>query len=360
MKFFTTVLLLVATKLCLGQQTVQYADSIRKAYSIPEVSYAIINSHSTLEIASLGRHSVHLPDTATVEDRFHIGSNTKAMTAFIIANYVEKGKLKWNTKFFDVFPEWKQNSLPQYVNITLLDLLSHKAGIQPFQGENDPEIPAFKGTNEEKRKQFGQFVLTLEPTQPDDQHPFVYSNAGYTLATLMVEKVTRKSWEEMVDKVFNKDLHLNVQFSWPENQKIKDTWGHLSEKDSLIPVPSNWNYHLDYTEPAGDINIKLVDFARFIQLNLEGLEGKNNYLKATTYQIIHNGVKNYSLGWFNVYENGKEWSVHSGTGAFTYFTIAHIDRTKKIAFIIFTNSFNQQTQQGVRLLMRKLKENYGS
>lgn len=145
----------------------------------------------------------------------------------------------------------------------------------------------------------------------------------------MVEKVTRKSWEEMVDKVFNKDLHLNVQFSWPENQKIKDTWGHLSEKDSLIPVPSNWNYHLDYTEPAGDINIKLVDFARFIQLNLEGLEGKNNYLKATTYQIIHNGVKNYSLGWFNVYENGKEWSVHSGTGAFTYFTIAHIDRTKK-------------------------------
>lgn len=134
MKFFTTVLLLVATKLCLGQQTVQYADSIRKAYSIPEVSYAIINSHSTLEIASLGRHSVHLPDTATVEDRFHIGSNTKAMTAFIIANYVEKGKLKWNTKFFDVFPEWKQNSLPQYVNITLLDLLSHKAGIQPFQG----------------------------------------------------------------------------------------------------------------------------------------------------------------------------------------------------------------------------------
>lgn len=64
------------------------------------------------------------------------------------------------------------------------------------------------------------------------------------------------------------------------------------------------------------------------------------------------------MGWFNIYENGKELSVHSGTGAFTYFTLVHIDRITKKAYIIFTNSFNENTQQGVRLLMRRLKENY--
>jgi CubicO group peptidase (beta-lactamase class C family) len=36
----------------------------------------------------------------------------------------------------------------------------------------------------------------------DEQHPFIYSNAGYTLATLMAEKVTGKSWEQLVDMVF--------------------------------------------------------------------------------------------------------------------------------------------------------------
>lgn len=360
MKRITTTLFFIVSIICFSQKTVQFADSLRKSYHIPEISYAVINSKSTLEIAALGRHSVKLPDSATLDDRFHIGSNTKAMTAFIIAKYVESGKLKWTTKFFDLFPDWKQKSKTEYANITLQDLLSHKAGIQPFQGEDDPEIPNYKGTNPEKRNQFGQFVLTLEPVKIDEQHQFVYSNAGYTLATLMLEKVTGKSWEQLVDKVFNKDLKLNVKLSWPENQKQKDTWGHLTEDDKLRPIPSTFDYHLDYTEPAGDINIKLKDYIKFIQLNLKGLEGQDNYLKAATYAFIHKGFPNYSLGWFNIYENGKELSVHSGTGAFTYFTIVHIDRLKNKAYIIFTNSFNPDTQQGVRLLMRKLKENYGS
>lgn len=343
-----------------GQKTAQFSDSIRKVYHIPEMSYAVIDSKSTLEIAALGKHSIDLPDKATLNDRFHIGSNTKAMTAFIIAKYVEKGKLKWTTPFFDLFPEWKEKSNPEYAHISLQDLLSHKAGIQPFQGEDDPKIPDFKGSNPEKRKQFGQFVLTLEPVKPNEQNPFIYSNAGYTLATLMLEKVTGKNWEQLVEKVFNKDLKLNVRLSWPENQKRKDTWGHSSENGKLKPIPSTFDYHLDYTEPAGDLNIRLKDYIKFIQLNLKGLEGEDNYLKSETYKFIHKGVENYSLGWFNIYENGKELSVHSGTGAFTYFTIVHIDRLKNKAYIIFTNSFNNETQQGVRLLMRKLKENYGS
>uniref|UniRef100_UPI00261B8CAD serine hydrolase n=1 Tax=Flavobacterium sp. TaxID=239 RepID=UPI00261B8CAD len=219
--------------------------------------------------------------------------------------------------------------------------------------------PQFKGTKQDKRKQFGQFVLTLEPVKIDSANPFVYSNAGYTLATLMLEKVTKKSWEQLVEKVFNKDLKLNVKLSWPENQKQKDTWGHSFENGKLTPVPSTVDYHLDYTEPAGDINIKLIDYIKFIQLNLEGLSGKNNYLKTETYKFIHKGFENYSIGWYNIYEKNKELSTHSGTAG-TYYSLVHIDRIKNKAYIIFTNSFNTETQQGVRLIMRKLKENYGS
>lgn len=360
MKEIITILLLCITTAGFGQNTVQFADSIRMAFSIPEICYAVVDAQSIIEAAATGKHSIALPDTASLDDRFHIGSNTKAMTAFVIAKYVEKGKLKWTTKFFDVYPEWKEKSKPDYANITLQDLLSHRAGIHPFQGEGDPLIPDYKGTHQEKRKQFGQFVLTLAPVMPDRTNPFVYSNAGYTLATLMLEKVTGKTWEQLIEKVFNKDLKLNVKLSWPENQKNQDTWGHSTENGVLKPIPSTFDYHLDYTEPAGDINIKLTDYVKFLQLNLSGLAGKDNYLKSTTYRFMHKGVENYSLGWFNIYENGNELSVHSGTGAFTYFTIVHIDRQKGRAYAIFTNSFNDNTQQGVRLLMRKLKEHYGS
>lgn len=37
----------------------------------------------------------------------------------------------------------------------------------------------------------------------------------------MLEKTTGKSWEQLVEKVFNKDLKLNVKLSWSENQKQK-------------------------------------------------------------------------------------------------------------------------------------------
>ncbi|MDE3252410.1 MAG: beta-lactamase family protein [Bacteroidota bacterium] len=358
--FWRVILLLAITDGTSAQKTVRYADSIINRYKIPELSYAVIGPTATLEIEALGRHSVNLPDTATLNDRFHIGSNTKAMTAFMIAKYVEKGKLKWTTRFFDLFPEWEAKSNKAYANITLQDLLTHRAGIQPFQGEGDTVIPSFKGTNAEKRLQFGRFVLTLQPVQPDENNPFIYSNAGYTLAALMLEKVTGQSWEQLFKKVFNKDLKLDVNFSWPENQKKKDTWGHDYQDGKLVPVPSTTEIHLDYTEPAGDVNIKLKDYIKFIQLNLQGLMGQDNYLKAKTYQFIHKGFKNYSLGWFNIYENGKELSVHSGTGAFTYFSLVHIDRIHDKAYIIFTNAFNDNTTQGVRLLMRRLKENYGS
>lgn len=226
-----------------GQKNFHYADSIRKAFNIPELSYAVVTNNHIEELVAIGQHSAALLDTATLNDRFHLGSNTKAMTAFIIAKYVEKGALKWSTKFFDIFPIWKQHSKSQYYNISLKDLLSHRAHIQAFQGENDPLIPNFQGSKQHKRELFGKFVLTLDPVPIDSLHPFSYSNAGYTLATLMLEKVTKRSWEQLVEKVFNKDLKLNVEFSWPENQTKNDTWGHIVENGIQIPVASDTNYH---------------------------------------------------------------------------------------------------------------------
>lgn len=191
-KQFLFALFTLTSLVCFGQNNVQYADSIRRISNIPELSYAVVTENSISEIQALGKHSINLNDSATLNDRFHIGSNTKAMTAFIIAKYVENGKLKWTTKFFDIYPEWKSNSNSVYHNITLQDLLAHRARIQPFQGDNDPIIPEFKGTKQEKRKSFGKFVLTLNPVEIDTIHKFAYSNADYTLATLMLEKITKK------------------------------------------------------------------------------------------------------------------------------------------------------------------------
>ncbi|HPH32312.1 MAG TPA: serine hydrolase, partial [Chitinophagaceae bacterium] len=108
-------------------------------------------------------------------------------------------------------------------------------------------------------------------------------------------------------------------------------------------------------EPSGDINIRLKDYIKYIQLHLQGLSGKSQYLKASTLRFLLQGIPEYSLGWYNVYENGKHWISHSGTDG-TYYAVTHIDRERKTAYIVFTNCFTEDTQKGVRALMRKLKQ----
>jgi len=359
MRFLVSIIVVSLPKYVIGQTNLAFVDSIRQENKIPEISYAVVSADKIIELAVCGNHSIELNEKGTLNDRFHIGSNTKAMTAFVAAKCVEQGRLQWKTKFFDLFPEWKAQSNKQYQQITLVDLLSHKAKIQPFQGENDPEIPAYKGSKQARRKAFGKFVLTLPPVVPDSNQQFVYSNAGYTLAALMLEKATNQSWEQLINKVFNTDLKLDVKFSWPDNQHNHDTWGHLAEGNKLTPLASVKAYSLDYTEPAGDINIKLKDYLKFIQLNIRGLQGQNNYLKASTYKFIHEGIANYSLGWYNIYEGDSSFSTHAGTAG-TYYSLTHIDRKRGIGYVIFTNSFNEATVNSVRLIMRRLKASYAS
>ncbi len=96
---------------------------------------------------------------------------------------------------------------------------------------------------------------------------------------------------------------------------------------------------MDYTEPAGDLNIKLKDYAKFIQFNLQGFNGQNNYRTSKRNQFIHKGIDNYSLGWYSNYENGKKLLTHSGTLG-TYYSLVHIDGIKGKAIIVFTNYSN--------------------
>jgi CubicO group peptidase (beta-lactamase class C family) len=352
--------LLLLTNGLFAQNMVKYADSIRKIDNIPELAFAVVTGDSIVEMSFSGYHSINLPDTASATDRFHIGSNTKAMTGFVIAKIVEEGKLNWNTKFFDVFPEWKRASDTGYYNITLQDLLSHTARIHSFTDDKENRsIPLFKGDKLERRKAFGKYLLTLKPINIDAGLHYTYSNAGYILATLMAEKVTNKNWEELITIVFNQNLKINVQLGWPDNQTKKDTWGHWIKDDSLRPVPSTVNYHMDYAEPACDINLTLPDYIKFIQLNLNGLNGKNNYLQSTTYNFIHKGLANYAIGWANINEKGKDFSTHSGSEG-TYFVTTSIDRKNHIAYIIFMNTATEDTINGIRELLKTLKLKYGS
>ncbi len=90
---------------------------------------AIISSDGVISISSAGVRKAGSGIAFTTDDLVHLGSCTKAMTSTMIATLVAEGKLDWDTKLIDVIPELKGNIHSDYYNITLWQLLTHRAGL---------------------------------------------------------------------------------------------------------------------------------------------------------------------------------------------------------------------------------------
>src|SRR5947207_7457390 len=65
----------------------------------------------------------------TLDDRFHLGSCTKAMTATLVAMLVEEGKLNWTTTLGELFADTVKPMHAAWEKVTLRQVLAHRAGL---------------------------------------------------------------------------------------------------------------------------------------------------------------------------------------------------------------------------------------
>ena len=70
----------------------------------------------------------------TLDDRFHLGSSAKAMTATLVAMLVEEGKLNWTTTLGELFADTVKPMHPAWEKVTLRQVLAHRAGLRHEPG----------------------------------------------------------------------------------------------------------------------------------------------------------------------------------------------------------------------------------
>jgi CubicO group peptidase (beta-lactamase class C family) len=174
----------------------QLLSKVRQQHGIPGIAAVLVSSKGILNIGVAGVCRVDKPGKLEISHRFHIGSNTKALTGLLAGIMVNKKMIRWDTGFFKLFPGLKKDAKEVYYNITLKDLLCHQARIRPFmRGYEFARLPEFQGTVPEKRKAFAAWLVQQEPVEIDPEKGYAYSNAGYAMAAAMLEKVSGKSWE---------------------------------------------------------------------------------------------------------------------------------------------------------------------
>ena len=321
----------------------------RDKFGNPEIAVLVMNSQEILHQEVQGVRKVNSDEKASLNDRFHLGSNAKAMLSFVAAKMVEENQINWKTKFFDLFPELKAEAQSDYHNITLQDLLSHRAKIFQLQRtEEFTEVPEQIWNDDEKtiNVEFIKWVLQQEPVNLENA-TYAYSNTGYTMAAMMLEKVSQKSWRDLIQEHIGNGLGLDIGFGWPNETDEHQTWGHgADESGKLVAVKKGMEDLFlipPELKPAGDVNIEIMDYAKWLQMHLRGLRGEDNYISSESYHHLHFGSDEYALGWGNFeFDEQNHLSVHHGGDLF-FLSRAMILPEKDLAFFILTNVGNDES-----------------
>lgn len=137
------------------------------------------------------------------DTKFRLGSVSKQFTAMLIMQLVEQGKLKLDVPISTYLPEYPKKNGEV---ITLHHLLTHSSGI--------PNMTSFPAYDKEFMHSFyspSQLVnlfadSTLE-FKPGEK--FAYSNSGYMLLGYIIEKVTSKTYEQVLQENIFTPLKMN-------------------------------------------------------------------------------------------------------------------------------------------------------
>src|SRR6266581_5352535 len=219
----------------------------------------------------------------TLDDQFHLGSCTKAMTATLVAMLVEEGKLNWTTTLGELFADTVKPMHPAWEKVTLRQVLAHRASLR-----NEPDglaAQVFKewlvelarppraplGTLPQQRLEIARQALSRPPGIPPDTK-YWYSNVGYILAGAVLEQLTGRAWEELMRERLFQPLGISTGgFGRPGTAgKTEQPWGHSSFLGKPIDPGSPAAQFPLYYGPAGLAHMTITDWARFIALHLRG------------------------------------------------------------------------------------------
>lgn len=209
----------------------------------------------------------------TVDDAWHLGSCTKAMTATLIALLVERGDLAWDEKLSALLPDLATAMDAGHRDTTLVELLSHRAGIAPMT-DGDAALDrcsALPGSAVAQRTALVGELLR-RPPEPADR-AFAYSNGGYIVAGHVAERVTGTSWEELMRTLLFAPLGMTTAgFGPPGSAAALDApRGHDDDGEPVPFGPGADNPPL--LGPAGTCHMALADWAKFVQLHLRSARG---------------------------------------------------------------------------------------
>lgn len=308
-------------------------------FEVPALGGAVIELERGLVALGVSGVRERGNDTpVSVDDRWHLGSCTKAMTATVAARLVVRGKLDWDTTVVEAFPKWKKQIHEDWRGAKLEWLLQNRGGApgkppgllwkELFARDTDPLVA---------RRWFVEKLLEEAPANPPGAK-FEYSNQGFVIAGAMLEARGDASWEELMRRELFEPLGMSSAGFGPPGSadEVDQPRGHN-------PLPQPPGPRADNPRaigPAGTVHASLADWGKFVHEHLRGASGHKGLVPSSVYQRLHEcpDMQAYAMGWGVATRPwaGGDVLTHSGSNTMWY-CVVWIAPEKGVALIATCN-----------------------
>jgi len=324
-------------------------EALRQRADLPALAAMAFRGERVVDEAVTGlRRRGTAAAAATLNDRFHIGSITKSMTAVLAARWVEAGRLQWSTTLGEVLGA--DHPLEARVRpLTLWQLLRHRSGLRRDLPDGLYEkLGLHRLAPGEQRRALARVVLA-EPPEHEAETACHYSNAGYIFAGLMLETLAGRPWEELVKSELFEPLGLaSAGFGAPAAGpgQSDQPWGHRHDGEPVEPGPEADN--VPALGPAGTVHLSLPDLARYARWHLRENDPQPALVTAAALARLHGAgqTDGYYGGWDRLARGwaGGQALTHTGTNT-TFFAVIWLAPARDFGVLAVSNQGGERATQ---------------
>ncbi|PWW33509.1 MULTISPECIES: serine hydrolase domain-containing protein [Paenibacillus] len=183
---------------------IEKAKLLTETYGTTSLQYALIDGGEITVSGQMGKNDLNDKVPLTSNTIYGIGSTSKMMLTAVVMKLVDEGKIDLDVPVVNYMPDFTMKD-KRYKQITPRMLLNHSAGLPGtssgsaiLYGDNDTYA------HDTFLDQLATQNLMAEPGAFS-----VYSNDGFTLAEILVERVTGTSFTAFIHKYFTEPLKMN-------------------------------------------------------------------------------------------------------------------------------------------------------
>jgi CubicO group peptidase (beta-lactamase class C family) len=251
------------------------------------------------------------------QTNFRLASLTKQFTAMAVMLLVHDGKLRYDETLTEVFPEF-----PAYgKTITIRQLLNHTSGLLDYE---DLMAKQYGNTPDEKIPQISDAgVLALMEKASTTQFPpgskWQYSNSGYCVLAMVVERVSSKKFGDFLDERIFSPLKMVNTLAYEKgvNEVPHRAYGHTPDGSKFRETDQS---STSATLGDGGVYTSLTDLARWDKalaqhtlLHEKEMQPALSPVQPSASPAEENGHPvNYGFGWFLEPYKGHQRMWHYG------------------------------------------------